>query len=127
MILPFLWVGPSDKGGNGVFTSEDIIAGTVIEISPVLVFSAEERVWLEKTLLYNYIFEWGEKAAHAAVGLGYISLYNHSYHSNCDYDMDFTYSLMKITTVRNIRKGEELFINYNASPDNGKKVWFDAV
>ena len=33
--------------------------------------------------------------------------------------------LMTIKTVKTIKKGEELFINYNASPDDKTKVWFD--
>jgi len=33
--------------------------------------------------------------------------------------------LMEITTVRDIEKGEELFINYNGSFDDAKPVWFE--
>jgi len=87
---------------------------------------AEERVEAEKTSLYNYIFEWGPESKQACVAWGYLSIYNHSYHANCRYDMDFAEQEMCITTVRDIKKGEELFTNYNAEPDSEERIWFEA-
>jgi hypothetical protein len=128
MILPCLVIATSSKqkGGRGVYTTENIKAGTVIEISPVLVFTAAERKIVEQSKLYNYIFEWGKSHKLAALGMGYISMYNHDYNANCDYDMDYENETIMITVVKNVKKGEELFINYNASPDDQKPVWFDA-
>jgi SET domain-containing protein len=125
MIMPYLTVAPSKKGGRGIFTTKSIPADTVIEISPVLVFSAKERKTIEKTKLFDYIFEWGARRRMGGLALGYISLYNHDYSSNCDYEMDFDNSLMTIKTVKRIKKGEELCINYNASPNDRTPVWFD--
>ena len=127
MILPILVVAPSDNRGRGVFTTVKIPANTVIEISPVLILNGEERDHAEKTLLYNYLFEWGaEDNRSVCIGLGYISIYNHSYHANCDYEMDYASELMTIKTIRVIKKGEELFINYNATPDDETPIWFKA-
>ena len=126
MILPFLFIAPSSKKGRGVFTAEKIVANTIIEISPVLVFNSKERKIAEGTFLFDYFFEWGNTRKKGAIGLGFISIYNHDYHANCDYEMDFDNDLMKIITVRDIKKGEELFINYNASPDDKTPLWFDA-
>jgi SET domain-containing protein len=39
--------------------------------------------------------------------------------------MDFENDLMEIQTTRIIKKGEELFINYNGSFDDEKPVWFE--
>jgi len=39
--------------------------------------------------------------------------------------MDYDHRLMTIKTVRKIKKGEELFLNYNANPNDKTKVWFD--
>lgn len=125
MILPILFIAPSDFHGRGVYTSEPIPEGTVIEIAPVLVLSKEERADVEKTSLYNYIFEWGDKEG-ACVALGYVSIYNHSYHSNCEYEMDFESELITIKTVKPIKKGDELFINYNADADDETPIWFEA-
>lgn len=126
MILPILIVAPSDKRGRGVFTGEKIAARTVIEISPVLVLSEKDRKLVEKTCLFDYVFEWGDKSKKGCIALGYLSLYNHAYDANCDYEMDFDAQLMTITTLRSIKKGEELFINYNAVSDDVTPIWFDA-
>ncbi|RFM28892.1 SET domain-containing protein [Deminuibacter soli] len=124
MILPFLFVAPSEKGGRGVFTSKKIPVGTVLEISPVLVLTAKERATIEDTKLYNYIFEWGDNRKQAGLALGYISMYNHDYKANCVYEMDYENALMTIKTVKPIAKGDELCINYNADPDDETLVWF---
>ena len=126
MILPCLSVAVTDKKGNGVFTTEKIKVNTIIEISPVIVFPFKEVVDVEKTKLFNYLFEWGNKRKKRALGLGYVSLYNHSYNANCDYEMDFDYNTITIKAVKDIEPGEELCINYNADPDNKTPVWFDA-
>lgn len=126
MILPILSVAPSPERGRGVFTTEDIATGTIVEISPVLVLDPEERAKVEQTILFDYIFEWGDDLKGACVALGYLSVYNHSYTANCIYEMDFEHELMQIRTVKPIKAGEELFINYNADPDDTKPIWFEA-
>lgn len=126
MILPSLTIALSTKGGRGVFATKSIPANTIIEISPVLVLSAKERKTAEQTNLFNYFFEWGDSGRKGGLGMGYISMYNHDYNANCDYEMDFEFDMMKITTIRKINKGEELYINYNGIPNNTKPVWFDA-
>src|ERR1700734_3422461 len=122
MILPFLFFAPSDKRGRGVFTAENIMENTVIEISPVIVMTKEERKLLDKTLLHDYIFEWGPDRKICCLALGYVSLYNHSYRSNCEYQMDYEEELVRIRTMCFIKKGEELFINYNGDWNNKTPV-----
>ncbi|TAE10481.1 MAG: SET domain-containing protein-lysine N-methyltransferase [Bacteroidetes bacterium] len=124
MQVPFIYIAPSDKGGRGVFTNKNIPAGTTIEVSPVLILSAKDRKAIEQTKLYHYIFEWGKTRKQGAVAWGYVSMYNHSYAANCDYDMDFELETMSIKTVRAIKKGEELTVNYNATPDDETPIWF---
>ena len=126
MILPILSIAASPERGRGVFTTEDISVGTIVEISPVLVLNPDERAKVEQTLLFDYIFEWGDDLKSACVALGYLSVYNHSYTANCIYEMDFDHELMQIRTVKPIKAGEELFINYNADPDDAKPIWFEA-
>lgn len=126
MILPFLFISPTDAMGRGVFTTENIEAGTVVEIAPVIIMSGEERVLLDKTRLHNYIFEWGPQNEQCCMALGYVPVYNHSYQSNCEYEMDFEEELISIKTVRLIKAGEELFINYNGDWNDARPLWFDA-
>jgi len=126
MILPFLTIASSPKRGRGVYTSEQILANTIIEISPVIIVSALEREKLEQTLLYDYIFEWGEDSKMAAVALGYISIYNHSNQPNCAYEMDFEHQTITITTLRKMDVGEELLINYMCPEGpSDDPVWFE--
>lgn len=126
MILPFLFIAPGSLMGRGVFTGEAIASGTVVEIAPVIVMSREERAMLDKTLLHDYIFEWGENLEQCCMALGYVPIYNHSYTSNCEYEMDFEQQLISIKTVRLIGAGEELFINYNGDWNDESQLWFDA-
>ncbi|MGB3006459.1 MAG: SET domain-containing protein [Chitinophagaceae bacterium] len=125
MILPFLFIAPTERMGRGVFTSEAIKANTLIEISPVIIMSLNDRLFLDKTLLHDYIFEWGDKKDQCCMALGYIPVYNHSYSSNCEYEMDFDEEVISIKTMRDINAGEELFINYNGDWNNSKPVWFE--
>lgn len=123
-MISCLTIASSAKRGRGVFTTKNLKKGTVLEVSPVVVLTEADRKAVEKTLLYHYVFEWGKDKKKAALALGYVSLYNHSYDANCEYEMDYSKKLMTIKTVRDIKKGEELFINYNAVPDDKTLVWF---
>lgn len=127
MIKPYLYIDKTSGKGKGVFSREKIAAGTVVEISPVIVMSKEDRVHLDKTLLHDYIFEWGKDSDQCCMALGIIPIYNHSYKSNCEYFMDFEEASMFIKTVKVIKPGEELTINYNGNWNDGRKIWFDAV
>jgi SET domain-containing protein len=53
-------------------------------------------------------------------------MYNHSYNANCEYEMDYDENTIAVKTIKKINVGEELFINYNATPDDATPVWFDA-
>ncbi len=120
-----IYVGRVPGKGRGVFALTAIEKDTIIEIAPVVVMSGEDRRHIDQTLLHDYIFEWGEKGIQCCMAMGYVPLYNHSYESNCEYEMNFRKELITVRTVRRIKKGEELFINYNGDWDNGKKVWFE--
>jgi SET domain. len=125
MILPCLYIAESNNRGRGIFTSKSIPAGKTIEISPVIVMSEQEKILLDQTLLHDYIFHWGNDEKQCCVALGYLSIYNHDYLSNAEYEMDFSAASIRIRTVREIKSGEEIFINYNGTWNNSKPVWFD--
>jgi hypothetical protein len=127
MLKQYLFVDSSEGRGKGVFTKERIPAGTVIEVSPVLVMSHEDKQFLNKTLLHDYIFDWGKEKDKCCMALGLIPIYNHDYESNCEYFMDFEEETIFIKTVRVIENGEELTINYNGDYDNKTRVWFDTI
>jgi Proteins containing SET domain len=126
MLLPGIYVGDTERKGRGMFTEKPIPADTVVELAPVLVMTADERKLLDQTRLHDYIFEWqpGETDM-CCMAQGYISVYNHSYASNCEYFMDYDNETIFIKTVRDIETGEELTINYNGDWNDEKPVWFE--
>ncbi len=127
MLKPYLFVAATERMGRGVFTGKKIAPDTVIEVAPVIVMKQEDKQLLDKTLLYNYIFEWGKEKDRCCMALGLVPIYNHSYQSNCEYFMDFEEETILIKTVRDISSGEELTINYNGDWNDTTKVWFDTV
>jgi len=117
----------SVEKGRGVFTGERISAHIIIEESPVIVMPQADREHLDKTLLHDYIFEWGPEKDQCCMALGLIPIYNHNYKSNCEYFMNFEDETIQIKTIRVIEKDEELTINYNGDWNDNKRVWFDVV
>ncbi len=117
-------IGAAKGKGRGVYTTKALKAETVIEQSPVIVLSATDRKLLDKTLLHDYIFEWGENKSYCCMAMGYVPMYNHSFASNCEYHMDFMLAIITVKTVRPVVAGEELFINYNGDWDNKSPLWF---
>ncbi len=126
MINTQLYLSKTEKKGRGVYTDAFLPQDTTLEIAPVIVMSAADRLLLDKTLLHDYIFEWQpDGAAMCCMALGWVPMYNHSYQSNCEYFMNYEEETISIKTVREIEPGEELTINYNGDWDNDQKVWFD--
>ena len=126
MLKSYLYLDDTSHAGRGVFTKEKIAAAEVIEISPVIVMSNQDRKHLDKTKLHDYIFEWGKDKSKCCMALGLIPIYNHSYKSNCEYIMDYEADVIFVQTVRAIEKGEELTINYNGDWNDERKIWFEA-
>lgn len=113
------------KKGRGVFAAHDFEAGEVVENCPVLIFTPKERKHLEKTLLNYYVYPWRSTRG-AAVVLGYGSIYNHSYSPNADWKQNFKTQSMVFRAIRNIRKGQEITVNYNSEPDDQTPIdWFE--
>lgn len=69
----------------------------------------------------GYVFGWGEGST--ALALGYGSLYNHSYAPNAE-TLETPDELV-ITALRDIAAGDEIFINYMGTAQDG--VWFDVL
>lgn len=124
MIHPALYTAPSAEKGWGVFTKEFLPTDSLIEISPVVVMTADERKLLDQTRLFDYIFEW--EGDRCCMAMGLIPVYNHAYRSNCEYFQDYEEETIFIKTVRDVEPGEELTINYNGDFDDARAVWFDA-
>ncbi|TCJ17439.1 SET domain-containing protein-lysine N-methyltransferase [Flaviaesturariibacter flavus] len=123
---PALRVSETESRGRGMFTDMAMKPHTLVEVAPVIVLPARQRRHIDETLLHDYIFEWGKSRTQCCMALGYVSLYNHAYDANCEYEMHYPEQLILIRTVRAVKKGEELFINYNGVPDDASPLWFEA-
>lgn len=120
-------VGPSKGRGRGVFARRHFAAGELIEQVPVLVIPAEQWRHVAQTVLLNYCFSWGADSQHAALALGFGSLYNHSYHPNATYVKRLAEALIDFVALRAIDSGQEITINYNGSPTGQEPMWFGEV
>jgi uncharacterized protein len=109
---------------RGVFATCDIKKGELIHEAPVLPYPNEEHVFIEKTLLADYAFEYGKN--HSAILLGYGMLFNHSYTPNATYDISFADHTFKFYAYTDIKAGEEILINYNGDVDDQDPLWFNS-
>ncbi|MDR4229679.1 SET domain-containing protein [Bacillus mojavensis] len=108
---------------RGVFATVDIKKGELIHKAPVLPYPNREHVHIEKTLLADYVFEYGKN--HTAILLGYGMLFNHSYEPNATYEINFENHTFDFYAYTDIKEGEEILINYNGDVDDKEPLWFD--
>ncbi|KRE22683.1 SET domain-containing protein [Paenibacillus sp. Soil522] len=108
---------------RGVFATRDFAKGDLIHEAPVIPFLNEEHVHIEKTILADYVFEYG--ANHTAILLGYGMLFNHSYEPNAYYDLNFDNHTVDFYAHTAITAGEEILINYNGEVDCEDPLWFN--
>ncbi|KAG6376943.1 hypothetical protein JVT61DRAFT_977 [Boletus reticuloceps] len=100
--------------------TQTIPARTVIETSPVLLFSKQEYDDHGRhTLLDHYTFNSRDGRMALALGLG--SLFNHAENPNVSFSVDIVRERIVYTSTRAIQPDEELCIFY------GHQLWFDPV
>lgn len=112
-----------DENDKGVFATRDIKKGELIHEAPVLPYPNEEHEHIEKTHLADYVFEYG--LHHSAFLLGYGMMFNHSYQPNAYYDINFDQHTFDFFAYKDIKAGEEVFINYNGEVENDSPLWFN--
>lgn len=111
--------------GLGLFATKDFSKGMTIEACPVIVLTPEDRKRLINTPLDNYIYPWNNERD-ACMVLGYGSLINHAYKANADWKPDVKNKIMLYVAVKDIKKGEEITVNYNGFPEDDDKIdWFE--
>ncbi|WP_328588759.1 SET domain-containing protein [Siminovitchia acidinfaciens] len=127
MSLQKVSVQDTGKYGRGVFALCDFKKGDLIESAPVIVLSKSERKYIKKTKLNEYFFNWGKKYRNPAIALGYGSLYNHSYTPNSKFVNNLDQYTIDFYALKDIKKGEEITVNYNGDPDSESNVWFEVI
>ena len=108
---------------RGVFAKCAIKKGQLLHEAPVISYPNEQHQHIEKTVLADYAFEYGEN--HTAVLLGYGMLFNHSYEPNATYDINFDQHTFDFFAYKDIKAGEEILINYNGDVDDEEQLWFN--
>ncbi|MFI5296551.1 MAG: SET domain-containing protein-lysine N-methyltransferase [Polyangiales bacterium] len=106
--------------GRCVRAAVDIKRGELIELVPVLIIQNKD---IKGRFSTGYPFQWGRGVSALALGLG--SIYNHSFDPNAVYYQDHDKCIMRFYARRNIRRGQEITVNYNGDPEDQAPVWFE--
>lgn len=134
-----LIVKESPLHGLGVFATDDIGRFEIIEASPAIIFSRDimdeslnERQEIygnaattngKRFVLFDYVFNFDKAGKNVCFGLGYVSLYNHSFESSATWKIIRENKEIQIRTKRKIKKGEEITISY-LHPSREHELWF---
>jgi len=98
-----IYVKKSRKHGFGVFAGKKIKAGELIEECYFVTSRGGDKT------LEDYYFDAKGKDA---IMFGYGCIYNHSEDPNADYYINTTRSVARIKAYRDIKKDEEICIDY---------------
>jgi uncharacterized protein len=112
----------SSGRGRGVFATDAIAPGTVIEAAPVIVLPAAECPALDQTVIYDYYFHWDgdpDGEGRGALGLGLVTLCNHSNRPRARVDRNHAQHTLDLIAATSIAPGEEVTIDY------GCVLWFE--
>ncbi len=110
--------------GKGVFACKKFKSGVVIETAPLILLTAADKAFLQGTSLFSYYFLIDAADTPAALGLGYSSVYNHSYTANAVYTISLEKCALVIKACNVILPGDEIFLNYNGTPGDATPVYF---
>ncbi len=122
--IPTLYIAESEKKGRGVFTSDVINEGDLIEICPLVLFPQKDCEFIDKTSLFHYYFFWPGEEGGACIALGYGSLYNHGTPPNAKIFVNLEDKEFEYRCIRQINGGEEILIDYMEGDDT-KQLWFE--
>jgi len=113
-------------GERGVFALTNINKGEVIEICPAIEFSEHDSINFKESHLVTYTYYFGEDKNQATILLGFGSIYNHSYNPNAIYAEKNMQ--VKFTANKDIKKDEEILVNYLQNNKNSKNpLWFEVI
>ena len=102
-------------GGRGVFAEKDFKKGEVIEVCPLI---TDYKKNFENSKIKDYTFKSKFKKDQEVIVFGMCSMYNHSNDFNVHHNQDP--ENMIYTASRDIKKGEELYVNYGGDYWNSR-------
>jgi hypothetical protein len=114
---------------RGVFASNDIKKGEIIERCPIIEVSKNDTSNLKESILVTYFFYFGKNKEQVAIALGFGSIYNHSYKPNATYKIKRKEKIIDFIAIDDIKKNDEITFNYSncGNLKKGKKnpLWFE--
>ena len=107
-----IYINDSPIHNLGVFSSQEIKKGEVIDVCPFLSFpqTSEEKIPVFSN--YTFCFPRSEVWTTHALVMGYGSYYNHSENPNVDWYTDEDNKTFVFFALQDVDKDKELFINY---------------
>ena len=118
----------SEIKGKGAFAKKDIKKKTKIDVANVVLIPNKDYRKIKKTQLYNYCYIWEDPklkpAFKNAITLSVSQFINHSYAPNLQYLYDYKNKAIKYKAIQDIKKRDELTVNYNGLVDDTSKLWF---
>ena len=102
--------------GRGIIAERDIKKGEVITNCELLVLSPEDTVKVNETDLKWYVFTFDKNKKQDCLVMGDGEIFNHDDDANTLYGLiDWNgRKLMRFQACRDIKRGEQLFIDYGA-------------
>lgn len=115
-----IYLSNSPIHGLGVFSSQFIPEGEIIEECPILDLGIPKGQ--SSNILGDYRFNWpqGNDWEQQVIAWGWGSLYNHSENSNAAWRSNFINNTFEFYAVRDIQPNEEIFVYYG-----GVDYWND--
>lgn len=105
-----IYVDDSSIHGRGVFASEFIKAGEILEECHFILVPEGLNY---PDILHDHFFSWPKGNSGLAICLGYGSIFNHSDNDfNADWETDTTKNKFIFFALRDISPGEEILTNY---------------
>jgi SET domain-containing protein len=127
--LEIKYINP--EKGRGAIAARNIKAGEIIDVAHVIIITAKEFAQIENTVLYNYVFDWGDPADPRvdtlAIAMSSCEFCNHSYEPNARYRHDYDHKAIVFSAINDIKQGEEILVNYNCHPADKSPLWFHVV
>jgi len=102
---PNVIIKNSKVGGKGVFANRYFHKGEIVEICPAI----KTKTTSIGDKIEDYVFTLNRE--YYLVVLGYGSMYNHSDTPNLEY-INIGEDKMKFTCIKDIKRGEEMFVSY---------------
>lgn len=122
-------VKQSEVHGRGVFATEDIKSGELIEACPMVIMAHRMNYHKDPTI-WAYMFtntcpceECKRHGGHFLMIMGYGQIYNHQDDNNASIKFFLKEQYAEVRALRDISKGEEIFVNYGSKYfENRNKV-----